>query len=258
MVAIWQAQGRRVIALAVAGRTARQAQAYSGADVAYTLDGLAARVEHGAIDLRRATCSTSTRPAWSITTVTRRSWRLPSRLRQRSCRWATTCSSPRWGRGFVDADPWYGSGPRSDRRASSDPAGPGPARGPGVGGPARGAAGRGFKPRPAGAWCIWPRVILRNSDRMAIKSESSQGGRCHGGAHSSPGAPLPGHHGRGGHRASLGGGARGPLACRVQQLAHGSISTTLIAVLSDTQIVRWRAGRYACESFAGSRFAAAR
>jgi len=36
----------------VAGRTAQQAQADSGADVAYTLDGLVARVEHGAIELR--------------------------------------------------------------------------------------------------------------------------------------------------------------------------------------------------------------
>ena len=52
MVTAWRRQGRRVVALAVTGRTAQQAQADSGADVAYTLDGLSARLEHGATDLR--------------------------------------------------------------------------------------------------------------------------------------------------------------------------------------------------------------
>jgi conjugative relaxase-like TrwC/TraI family protein len=39
MVTAWRRQGRRVVALAVTGRTAQQAQADSGADVAYTIDG---------------------------------------------------------------------------------------------------------------------------------------------------------------------------------------------------------------------------
>jgi conjugative relaxase-like TrwC/TraI family protein len=51
MVAAWKRQDRRVLALALAGRTAQQAQADSGADRAYTLDGLAAAIRVGALDL---------------------------------------------------------------------------------------------------------------------------------------------------------------------------------------------------------------
>ena len=52
MVAAWRRQGRRVVALAVMGRTAQQALVDSGADVAYTLDGLSARIQHGVLDLQ--------------------------------------------------------------------------------------------------------------------------------------------------------------------------------------------------------------
>lgn len=53
MVSIWRRQRRRVIAVAVAGRTAQQAQADSGADQGMTLDGLKARVASGSVQLRR-------------------------------------------------------------------------------------------------------------------------------------------------------------------------------------------------------------
>ena len=52
MVAAWRRQGRRVVALAVTGRTAQQAKADSGADAAYTLDGLSARLQYGVMDLQ--------------------------------------------------------------------------------------------------------------------------------------------------------------------------------------------------------------
>src|SRR5262249_14306634 len=52
MVALWRRDGRRVIAAAVAGRTAQQTQADSGADMGYTLDGLEARLEREIIQLR--------------------------------------------------------------------------------------------------------------------------------------------------------------------------------------------------------------
>jgi conjugative relaxase-like TrwC/TraI family protein len=51
MAAIWQRQGRRVIAAAVAGRTAQQAEADSAADQSYTLDGLAAGLDNGVLRL---------------------------------------------------------------------------------------------------------------------------------------------------------------------------------------------------------------
>src|SRR5205807_1986246 len=50
-VNLWHQQGRRVIALAVAGRTSQQAQVDSGADYQYTLDGLYARHDNGALQL---------------------------------------------------------------------------------------------------------------------------------------------------------------------------------------------------------------
>jgi conjugative relaxase-like TrwC/TraI family protein len=50
-VNIWHHQGRRVLALALAGRTAQQAQADSAADLGFTLDGLQARTEHSVLEL---------------------------------------------------------------------------------------------------------------------------------------------------------------------------------------------------------------
>lgn len=47
----WQQQGRRVIALAVAGRTAQQAKADSGAREAWTIDGLKARIDYERVQL---------------------------------------------------------------------------------------------------------------------------------------------------------------------------------------------------------------
>ncbi|TMC04598.1 MAG: hypothetical protein E6J41_24335 [Chloroflexi bacterium] len=52
MVAIWQAQGRRVIAAAVQGITAQQAQADSGADEARTLAGLEWDIETERVELQ--------------------------------------------------------------------------------------------------------------------------------------------------------------------------------------------------------------
>ncbi|MDQ6898973.1 MAG: relaxase domain-containing protein, partial [Candidatus Dormibacteraeota bacterium] len=52
MVDLWHSQGRRVLALAVAGRTSQQAAVDSGADDHYTLDGLNARLDYEALQLR--------------------------------------------------------------------------------------------------------------------------------------------------------------------------------------------------------------
>ncbi|MDQ6900443.1 MAG: relaxase domain-containing protein, partial [Candidatus Dormibacteraeota bacterium] len=51
MVNLWKAQGRRVFALSVAGRTTQQAAHDSGA-MPMTLDGLQARTEHGILQLQ--------------------------------------------------------------------------------------------------------------------------------------------------------------------------------------------------------------
>jgi conjugative relaxase-like TrwC/TraI family protein len=51
MAVLWRDQGRRVIAAAVAGRTAQQAAADAGADQALNLNLLLTRLEHGLLDL---------------------------------------------------------------------------------------------------------------------------------------------------------------------------------------------------------------
>jgi conjugative relaxase-like TrwC/TraI family protein len=51
MTALWHRQGRRVLAVAVAGRTAQQAAADSGADEALNIDLLLTRLEHGRLGL---------------------------------------------------------------------------------------------------------------------------------------------------------------------------------------------------------------
>jgi conjugative relaxase-like TrwC/TraI family protein len=53
MTALWHGQGRRVIAAAVAGRTAQQAAADSGADEGANINLLLARIEHGRLTLGR-------------------------------------------------------------------------------------------------------------------------------------------------------------------------------------------------------------
>jgi hypothetical protein len=52
MTDLWHQQDRRVIALAVAGRTVQQAKADSGADLAITIDGFRARTERGSFKMR--------------------------------------------------------------------------------------------------------------------------------------------------------------------------------------------------------------
>src|SRR5205807_2207306 len=53
MTALWHRQGRRVLAVAVAGRTAQQAAADSGADEALNINLLLTRLEHGNLTLGR-------------------------------------------------------------------------------------------------------------------------------------------------------------------------------------------------------------
>jgi conjugative relaxase-like TrwC/TraI family protein len=53
MTALWQQRGRRVIAVAVAGRTAQQAAADAGADEPMNIDLLLARLEQGIVQLGR-------------------------------------------------------------------------------------------------------------------------------------------------------------------------------------------------------------
>jgi conjugative relaxase-like TrwC/TraI family protein len=53
MVDLWHEQGRRVIALAVAGRTSQQAQVDSGADLEYNLTRLDAKLKAGSLSLTR-------------------------------------------------------------------------------------------------------------------------------------------------------------------------------------------------------------
>ncbi|MBJ7598817.1 MobF family relaxase [Candidatus Nephthysia bennettiae] len=61
-VKIWHDQGRRVIALAVAGRTAQQAQVDAETDLNKTIDQLLTRIEHGLFQLGRNDVCTWTRP----------------------------------------------------------------------------------------------------------------------------------------------------------------------------------------------------